>query len=136
MKTWKNGGGLVSTNAKVEDTVFVQRGSYITGNATVKGDSVVTENSYVKDSSKVVDSMVCHSTVKGKAQVVGSILREDAVIDEIASILNSEIVGTNVKRFSKVVSSVLKGGWCQGDVYNSELENCKVLGKIVKNKDA
>ena len=125
----------MSNTATIESSVFVQKGSYVLGKAVVKGESVILEESIVKDTAKVIDSMVCgKSMICGKAQVVGSTVRGGSKIDEIASLLNSEVDGTEVKRFSKVVGSSLKGGWCQGDVWDSQLENCKVLGRIVKNE--
>lgn len=89
-----NGGGMVSSNARVDSTVYVGPNAKVMGNATVTGNAVITDYAVVQDSASVSDNAYIggYAIIAENATVSGN-----ARVDDTAMVMGRANVSGNAK---------------------------------------
>lgn len=92
--THVNGGGLVSDNANVADSVYVGANAKVMGRATVSGNVRIEDYAVVQDSATVTDNSVIsgYAIVAENATVSGN-----ARVDDTGLVMGRAQVGGNAK---------------------------------------
>ncbi|MDE6678748.1 MAG: hypothetical protein K2K02_06885, partial [Ruminococcus sp.] len=92
--THQNGGGLVSDNANVADSVYVGKNAKVMGNATVSGNARIEDYAVVQDSATVTDNAV----ISGYAIVAeNATISENARVGDTGLVMGRSQVGGNAK---------------------------------------
>ncbi len=92
--THSNGGGLVSDNATVDDSVYVGKNAKVLGNATVTGNVVIDGYAVVEGSAKVSGNV----TIDGNAIIAESAtVSGNAYIGDNAMVMGNATVTDNAK---------------------------------------
>lgn len=101
--THENGGGLVSDNATVDDTVYVGENAKILGNAVVSGNVIVDDYAVVEGSANVSGNAI----IDGNAIVSESAtVKDNAYITDNAMVMGNSVISGN----AKVIESALVFG--------------------------
>lgn len=143
--THANGGGLVSDNANVADSVYVGKNAKVMGNATVAGNVRIEDYAVVQDSATVKDNAVIsgyaiiaeNATVSGNARVDDTgLVMGRANISGNAKVIESACVYGNTKMTDNAVAkgvafvmadAVISGqGIVDGDYYD---DGNKIISK-------
>lgn len=143
--THANGGGLVSDNANVADSVYVGKNAKVMGNATVSGNVRIEDYAVVQDSATVKDNTVIsgysiiaeNATVSGNARVDDTgLVMGRANISGNAKVIESACVYGNTKMTDNAVAkgvafvmadAVISGqGIVDGDYYD---DGNKIISK-------
>lgn len=143
--THANGGGLVSDNANVDDSVYVGKNAKVMGNATVAGNVRIEDYAVVQDSATVKDNAVIsgysiiaeNATVSGNARVDDTgLVMGRANISGNAKVIESACVYGNTKMTDDAVAkgvafvmadAVISGqGIVDGDYYD---DGNKIISK-------
>lgn len=143
--THANGGGLVSDNANVADSVYVEKNAKVMGNATVAGNVRIEDYAVVQDSATVKDNAVIsgyaiiaeNATVSGNARVDDTgLVMGRANISGNAKVIESACVYGNTKMTDNAVAkgvafvmadAVISGqGIVDGDYYD---DGNKIISK-------
>lgn len=143
--THANGGGLVSDNANVDDSVYVGKNAKVMGNATVAGNVRIEDYAVVQDSATVKDNAVIsgysiiaeNATVSGNARVDDTgLVMGRANISGNAKVIESACVYGNTKMTDNAVAkgvafvmadAVISGqGIVDGDYYD---DGNKIISK-------
>lgn len=104
-----NGGGLVSDNANVADSVYVGKNAKVMGNATVSGNARIEDYAVVQDSATVKDNAV----VSGYAIIAeNAVISGNARIDDTGLVMGRADISGNAK--------VIESACVYGDTKMSE----------------
>ena len=92
--THSNGGGIVSDNANVADSVYVGKNAKVMGNATVSGNVRIEDYAVVQDSATVQDNAI----ISGYAIVAeNAVISGNARVDDTGLVMGRSQVGGNAK---------------------------------------
>jgi len=125
-----NGGGPVSTRARVASTVFVSPNSIVCGTSTIDGNTRVINGAAVNGNSSVSgDTLIDGSSINGASRVTNSAITRSAV-NGASRVSQSTIVNSSLNGAVRVENSTVRNSTING---NARIIGQDIDGRVINN---